>query len=454
MKITFENPEKVNGLMTLAVEEADYKQEVEKTLKDYRKRANIPGFRPGQAPMGLIKRQIGTQVKADAINKVVGENLQKYIVDNKIKMLGQPLGAADHEPVDLDKEAPYVFKFDIAVAPEFKVELSDKDKVVYYDIKVDDKMIDDQVDMFASRNGHYEKAESYDPEQRDLLKGDLRELDDKGNTLEGGIEVESATLMPQYIKEEAQKKLFDGAKLGDIITWNPRKAYPESDVEISALLKIDKEKVAEHTGDFSYQITEISRFAKAEVNQELFDSVYGAEAGIKDEKAFRETIAKGLTAQLETDADYRFLQDVRKYAEKKVGDLQFPEALLKRMMIENNKDKGAEFVEKNFDASIQELKWHLIREQLAEANGVKVEDDDVLTAARETARAQFAQYGMNNVPEEYINNYAQEMLKKRETVDNLVERAIDRKLMEALKGVVKLTKKSISIDDFNKLWQE
>ena len=454
MKITFENPEKVNGLMTLTVEEADYKQEVEKTLKDYRKRANIPGFRPGQAPMGLIKRQIGTQVKADAINKVVGENLQKYIVDNKIKMLGQPLGAADHEPVDLDKEAPYVFKFDIAIAPEFKVELSDKDKVVYYDIKVDDKMIDDQVDMFASRNGHYEKAESYDPEQRDLLKGDLRELDDKGNTLEGGIEVESATLMPQYIKEEAQKKLFDGAKLGDIITWNPRKAYPESDVEISALLKIDKENVAEHTGDFSYQITEISRFAKAEVNQELFDSVYGAEAGIKDEKTFRETIAKGLTAQLETDADYRFLQDVRKYAEKKVGDLQFPEALLKRMMIENNKDKGAEFVEKNFDASIQELKWHLIREQLAEANGVKVEDDDVLTAARETARAQFAQYGMNNVPEEYINNYAQEMLKKRETVDNLVERAIDRKLMEALKGVVKLTKKSISIDDFNKLWQE
>lgn len=454
MKITFENPEKVNGLMTLTVEEADYKQEVEKTLKDYRKRANIPGFRPGQAPMGLIKRQIGTQVKADAINKVVGENLQKYIVDNKIKMLGQPLGAADHEPVDLDKEAPYVFKFDIAIAPEFKVELSDKDKVVYYDIKVDDKMIDDQVDMFASRNGHYEKAESYDPEQRDLLKGDLRELDDKGNTLEGGIEVESATLMPQYIKEEAQKKLFDGAKLGDIITWNPRKAYPESDVEISSLLKIDKEKVAEHTGDFSYQITEISRFAKAEVNQELFDSVYGAEAGIKDEKAFREAIAKGLTAQLQTDADYRFLQDVRKYVEKKVGDLQFPEALLKRMMIENNKDKGAEFVEKNFDASIQELKWHLIREQLAEANGVKVEDDDVLTAARETARAQFAQYGMNNVPEEYINNYAQEMLKKRETVDNLVERAIDRKLMEALKGVVKLTKKSISIDDFNKLWQE
>ena len=454
MKITFENPEKVNGLMTITVEEADFKQEVEKTLKDYRKRANIPGFRPGQAPMALIKRQVGAQVKADAINKLLGENLQKYIVDNKIQMLGQPLGAENHEPVDLEKEAPYEFKFDIAVAPEFKVELNDKDKVTYYNIKVDDKMIDEQVDMFASRAGHYGKAEVYDPEQRDMLKGDLRELDDNGNTLEGGIEVEAATLMPQYIKEEAQKKLFKGAKLGDIITWNPRKAYPESDVEISSLLRIDKEKVAEHTGDFSYQITEISRFTKAEVNQELFDSVYGAESGIKDEKAFREAIAKGLTAQLESDADYRFMVDVRKYAEEKVGDLVFPEALLKRMMIENNKDKGAEFVEKNFDASIKELKWHLIREQLAEANGVKVEDDDVKNAAREMARAQFAQYGMNNVPDEYVDNYAQEMLKKRETVDNLVERAIDKKLTKALKDAVKLTKKSISVDDFNKLWNE
>ena len=454
MKITFENPDKVNGLMTITVEEADYKAEVEKTLKDYRKRANIPGFRPGQVPMGIVKRQVGAQVKADAINKVLGESLQKYIVDNKIQMLGQPLGAEEHEPVDLEKEAPYEFKFDIAVAPEFKIELNDTDKVTYYNIKVDDKLIDDQVDMFASRNGHYDKAETYDPEQRDMLKGDLREVDADGNTLEGGLEVEGAVLMPQYMKVDDQKKLFDGAKLGDIITWNPRKAYPESDVEISSLLKIDKEKVAEHTGDFSYQITEISRFVKAEVNQELFDSVYGADSGIKDEKAFREAIAKGISAQLESDADYKFLQDVRKYAEEKVGDLTFPEALLKRMMLQNNQDKGEDFVEKNLEGSIKELKWHLIREQLAEAAGVKVEDADVKTAAKEMARAQFAQYGMNNVPDEYLENYAQDMLKKRETVDSLVERAIDHKLTLALKSVVKLVKKSISLEDFNKKLSE
>ena len=156
MNISFENPDKINGLMTLTVEEADYKEEVEKTLKNYRKKANIPGFRPGQAPMGMIKRQIGASVKMDAINKVIGENLQKYIVDNKIQMLGQPMPNEAQEPVDIENgEAPYVFKFDIAVAPEFKAELTDKDTVDYYEIEVDDKLIDQQVDMFASRAGHH-----------------------------------------------------------------------------------------------------------------------------------------------------------------------------------------------------------------------------------------------------------------------------------------------------------
>jgi trigger factor len=148
------------------------------------------------------------------------------------------------------------------------------------------------------------------------------------------------------------------------------------------------------------------------------------------------------------------MQDVRKYAEDKVGELTFPEALLKRMMIQNNQDKGEEYVEKNFEGSIKELKWHLIREQLAEANGVKVEDADVKDAAKEMARAQFAQYGMNNVPDEYIENYAKEMLKKRENVDGFVERAIDIKLSAALKEAVKLNEKEISLDEFNKMMSE
>jgi trigger factor len=453
MNITFEAADKVNGLMTVTLEKNDYQQDVDKTLKDYRKRANIPGFRPGQAPMSMIKRQFEPSVKVDVVNKLLGEKLYGYIRENNIHMLGEPLPSEQQEQLDFDSDQPLVFKFDIAVAPEFVAELTDKDKVDYYNINVDDKLIDQQVEMYQNRGGQYEKVENYDAEQRDMLKGDLRELDADGNVKEGGIEVADAVLMPQYMKVDDQKKLFDGAKLGDIITWNPRKAYPESDVEVSSLLKIEKDQVADHTGDFTYQITEISRFTKAEVNQQLFDQVFG-EGTVKDEKEFRQKISDMISLQFQSDADYKFLLDVRAYMEKKVGKLEFPEALLKRVMLQNNKDKGADFVEKNFDASIKELAWHLIKEQLVNAQGIKVEDDDLKAVAKEAARVQFAQYGMSNVPDEYLDNYAQEMLKKRESLDGLVDRAVDVKLTAALKQVVKLNKKSISLEEFQKLLNE
>ena len=453
MNIQFEAPDKVNGLMTITLETADYQPEVEKTLKDYRKRANIPGFRPGQAPMGMIKRQFGTSVKVDVVNKMLGEKLYEYVRENKIQMLGEPLPSDQQEQLDFEGEQPLVFKFDIAVAPQFEAKISGKDKVEYYNITVDDKLIDQQVEMYQSRAGHYEKVENFDGEQRDMLKGDLRELDEKGNVKEGGIEVSDAVLMPQYMKVEDQKKLFDGAKLGDIITWNPRKAYPESDVEVSSLLKIQKEEVKNHEGDFTYQITEISRFTKAEINKELFDQTFG-EGTVKNEKEFRQKIADQISTQFKSDSDYKFLLDVRKHMEKKIGKLEFPEALLKRVMLNNNKDKGADFVEKNFDASIKELAWHLIKEQLVAAQGIKIEDADLKEIAKEAARAQFAQYGMANVPDEYLENYAQEMLKKRENVDGLVDRAVDVKLTAALKSVVKLDEKAISLEDFQKMLQE
>lgn len=450
MKISFENPDKVNGLLTLTVEEADYKENVEKTLKNYRKKANVPGFRPGMVPMGMIKRQFGTTAKVDEINKLLGEQIYKYVKDNNIQMLGEPLPSDKQEPVDMEKEAPYTFMFDIAVAPEFKAELTGDDTIDYYTITVDDKIIDQQIDVFASRAGHYDKVEDY--QANDMLKGDIRELDENGNTKEGGITVEGAVLMPEYIKVEDQKKLFDGAKLGDIITFNPKKAYPESDIEVSSLLKMKKEEVADLTADFSYQITEISRYVKAEVNQELFDQVYGKDV-IKDEKDFREKIAEGLKAQFAVDSDFKFIQDVRKYLVDKVGALTYPDALLKRIMLNNNKDKGEEFVEKNYEQSIKELTWHLIKEQLVKANGIKIEDADIEETAKEAAKAQFAQYGMNNIPEEYIENYAKDMLKKREYIDSFVDRSIDRKLTEVLKNVVKLENKTATLEEFNKMMQ-
>ena len=450
MKISFENPDKVNGLLTITVEEADYQASVEKTLKDYRKKANYPGFRPGMVPMGLIKKQYGASAKMDAINKLIGEQIYKYMQDNKIQMLGEPLPSEKQEAQDLEKPAPYTFAFDIAVAPEFKIELNGHNKIDHYTIIVDDALIDRQVEMFTSRNGTYEKAESY--EDNDMLKGDLRELDEKGNTKEDGITVEAASILPNYIKDEAQKALFNGAKLGDIITLNVSKAF-ESEAEIASLLKVERDRVKDIKSDFSYQITDIQRYKKHPINQELFDSLFGKDT-VKSEKEFREKIAEGLKEQLAVDADYKFILDVRAYCEKKVGKLEFPDALLKRIMLNNNKDKGEEFVEKNYEQSIKELTWHLIKEQLVADNQIKVNDEDVLNAAKETARVQFAQYGMNNVPDEYVENYAKEILKKRENVDGLVDRAVDIKLTDALKKVVKLNEKEISLDDFNKMMSE
>lgn len=449
MKISFENADKVNGQLTIVVEEADYNEKVEKTLKDYRKKANIPGFRPGQAPLSLIKKQVGEQVKMDELNKLVGETIYSYLKDNNVQFLGEPLPSAKQEAQDLAKPAPYTFVFDIAVAPEIDLELTDKDKLDYYEITVDDKLVDEQVDMFASRAGKYEQVEKY--QAKDMLKGDMKELNADGSEKEGGIVKEGAVLMPEYIKVDDQKKLFKGLKRGQVVVFNPKKAFPESAIEVSSMLGISKEEAANVDSDFAFHVLEITRYAKAPVNQELFDAIYG-EGAVKDEADFRSKIAEGIANQLVSNSEYKLLQDLRAYCEKKVGKLVFPEEMLKRVM--RTKVKDAKEVDEKFDASLEELKWHLIKERLVKANDVKVNDDDVLDAARLQARIQFAQYGMSNLPDETVDNYAREMLKNRETLDGFVDRAVENKLVEALKKVVKLKKKKVSLDDFNKMMEE
>ena len=450
MKITFDCPDKINGVLTMTVEPADYQEKVEKTLKDYRKKAQVPGFRPGMVPMGMIKKQYGTAVKADEVNRLLGEKLYEYVRENKIQMLGEPLPSEKQQPQNFEKDEELTFVFDIAVAPEFKVALSGKDKIAYYTITVDDKLIDQQVQMYTSQGGEFVKADVFSG--NDTITGDLRQLDEKGNTLEGGITTESGMIMPAYIKDDKQKKLFDGCKPGDIITFNPKKAYPDNDAEVAALLKVKKEEIADVNSDFSFQVTEIRHFQPAEVDQKLFDRVLG-EGTVTSEKAFREKIGEQLKAQFVGSSDYKFMQDVRAHLEKKVGKLEFPEALLKRVMLQNNKDKDADYVEKNFDGSIKELAWHLIKEQIVAAQEIKVEDADVKRVAMEAVRAQFAQYGMSNVPDDVLENYAEEQLKNRENIDGFVDRAVDLKLTEKLKTVVKLDEKSVTLEEFNKMME-
>lgn len=450
MNISFEKTSAVSALLTVKMEKADYADAVKKSIKNYCQKAQMPGFRPGKVPASLVQKMYGAQVKAEEVNKLLGEKLYDYIKQENVNMLGEPLPSDKQQTQDIEAQDDFEFVFDIALAPEFEATLDSKDAVDYYDIEVTDAQVEEQVKAFAGRAGHSEGVDSY--QDRDIVRGLLAELDENGQPKEGGLQIESASVMPAYFKNEDQKKIFEGVKKNDVITFNVSKAYEGSDAEVAALLKIKKEEAAQHTGDFTFQIEEISRFVPAEVNQALFDQIYGKDA-VKSEDEFRQKIKEGMTQQYVADSDYKFLLDVRKYMEEKVGALEFPEELLKRIMKANNPDKDEAFVNDNFDKSIEELKWHLIKEQLVKANEIKVTDDDVKAAAIEATRFQFAQYGMNNIPDEYLEQYAAEMMKKKEQVQGLVERSIDKKLTGALKNVVKLNHKSVTAEDFGKLFE-
>jgi trigger factor len=258
--------------------------------------------------------------------------------------------------------------------------------------------------------------------------------------------------MPTYFKNDEQKALFNGAKVNDILVINPSKAYEGNEAEVSSLLKVKKEEVAQYTGDFSFQVNEISRFVPAEINQEFFNAVFG-EGAVEGEEAFRAKVKEGIQAQHVLDSDYKFLLDLRAYREAKVGEVEFPNEVLKKVMLNNNKEKGEAYVEEHFEASINELKWHLIKEKLVKANDIKLEQADVKAAAVEAARMQFAQYGMNNVPVEYLENYAEEMLKNKQQAQSLIERSIETKLVAALKNVLNLNHKAVSAEEFGKLFE-
>lgn len=450
MNIQFDKVGNVNAELTIHLEKADYESKVTKALKDFSRKAQMPGFRPGKVPMSLVKKMYGTQAKADEVNKLLQDTLFNYIKENNINMLGEPLGSEKQVPQDIEKQEDFTFVFDIALAPEFKAEIGSEDTIDYYDIEVAEEMITKQLDALRQQAGHPENVEEY--ADRDILRGTLAELNEEGQPKEGGIVVETASLMPTYFKNDDQKKLFEGAKKNSVIAFNPTTAYEANETELASLLKIEKEDVKNHAGNFSLQIDEISRFVPAELNEEFYEKAFGKDA-VKNEEEARAKVKESIQALQSNDSDYKFLLDVRAHMEQKVGELEFPNELLKKIMIANNKEKGEQYVEDNFDKSIVELKWHLIKEQLVKAQNIKVDDKDVKQAAIQAARFQFAQYGMNNIPDEYLENYAQEMLKRQEQVNALVERCIDQKLTEALKPVVTLNHKSVSSEEFTKMFE-
>ena len=450
MNIQFDKTSNVSAELTISFEKADYQERVEKALKDYRKKAALPGFRPGQVPLSLMKKRFGGEITAEEVQKLLSEKLYGDLRENKVNMLGDPLASEKQQAIDFDAEQ-LDFIFDIALAPEFDAKLTDKDKVPYYTIEITDEMIDGQVKAYCQRGGHYEQVEKW--QDGDMTKGHIAELDDDGNIKEGGIVKEDAVMLPDYFKNADQKKKFDGVGVNTVLTFNPSEAYEGSAIEVSSLLGITKEEAENVKGNFSYQINELTRYVPAELTQELFDRVFG-EGVVKSEEEFRGRIKEQMEQQFAKDSEFRFMIDVREYLEKRIGDLEWPDALLKRIMRANNPDKEESYVEDNYAGSVKELEWHLIKEQLADQTAIKVEQPDVLEVVKEQTRDQFAQYGMANVPEEVIERYANEQLQKRDQLDGYVARAVERKLGAALKDVVKLQKKNVSIEDFNKLFEK
>ena len=410
MNITLEKVDAVNAVITAEIAPADYEEKFNKALKDYRKQANMPGFRKGMVPVGLIKKQFGKSILAEEVSRLLNTSLFDYVRDNKVGMLGDPLPVED-DTLDFVEGNTFTFKFEIALAPEFEADLSKDDKISYYNVTVSDDMVNKQIDMYRQRTGEYKKVDEY--QDNDMLKGTLTELDK-----ENAISEENEVMLPKYFKNEDQKALFAGVKAGDTVTFNPSVAYEGNDMEIATLLHIEKGQVDEHKGDFTFTVNEITRFVPGDLDEKVFNLVY-PDGSVKTAEEFTAKIREAIEQQFAKDSDYRFVVDLREYVTAKIGELTFPDEKLKKMMLANaNGDEKK--VEENYDESIKELTWHLIQEKFVEKIGIKVDDSDVKEMAKEVTRMQFAQYGMLNVPDEYLEDSVREMLKKRSTVDNLV----------------------------------
>lgn len=440
-----------SAVITVKMEKADYQDAVKKELKHIASQVEIPGFRKGKAPFSFVEKRYGIQTKMEQVDKLLNASLVNYIGESKLEILGEPMVSEKQGQLDIVAQDSFEFVFDVALAPEFNISLDSNDHIDFYDIEVTDEQVQEQVDMFARQAGHHENVEEY--ADKDILRGVLAEQDAEGNVLEDGISVEKASIMPTYFKNNSQKVLFEGAKVGDVKTINPSEAYEGNDNEVASLLHIKKEEVADHKGNFTFQIEEISRFVPAEFNQDFFDSVF-EEGEVKTEEEFRNKVRELLKTQRVADADFKFLRDLRTYCEGKVGELDFCRELLKKFMLQNLKkeENAEEIVEKDFETSLHTLKWQLIKEKLAKAFEVKVEHDDIREQAVKTARIMFLRYGMPNVPEEYVEQYADKMLEDEGQLRRLIDQCVEAAIVEGAKKTVSLDHKEISLSEFQKFF--
>lgn len=449
MNISRENIDDLNAVLKVKIEKADYQEKVESVLRDYRKKANIKGFRPGMVPIGLIKKMYGSTVKIDEINKAVSENIHRYLTDEKIEILGDPMPKTDNqERIDFENQDDFDFSFELGLTPAFELNISKKDSATFYEIVIDDKMKNDFVSNYTRRYGEFKKADS--TEDKDILKGKIEALDEKGEPLPGGLTADETTLAVDIIKDEEIRNKFIGKNENDTIDFDIRKAFP-NDNEIAGLLKKKKEEVESLEGNFRFSVREITRFHPAELSQELYNRIYG-EGVVNSEEEFMKKIEEEISENLKRESEFKLMQDVKKLTIEKT-DFQLPEDFLKRWLLKVNKDTTGEQIDQEFDSFRNDLKWQLIRNKVARKNELKITEEELQKEAENITRYQFRQYGLFYATDEQIANYAKETLKKEEDAKRIADKILEDKVLVLLKDVVEVGNKSVTVDEFNKLFE-
>lgn len=449
MNITRENIDELNALLKVEIKKADYEENVEKVLRDYRKKANVKGFRPGMVPIGLIKKMYGKAVQLDEINKLVSDNIRKYLTDEKLDILGDPLPKSDEDNlVDFDKQEDFEFSFELGLAPVFELKLSKKNKVNFYELIVDEKMKNDFIGNYTRRFGEFVNVDK--SVDTDMLKGNITALDADGNIVPDGIAAENTTLSVAIIKDEKIKKQFTGKKVADVIDFDLRKALP-NDFEIAGLLKKQKDEATGIEGNFRFTINEINRFNPAEIGKELFDKVYG-EGVVTTQEEFMTKIEEEIGRNLKRESDYKLMLDLKKLTLEKT-DFTLPEEFLKKWLVRVNENTTEEQVEKEFDSFTKDLKWQLIRNKVAKDNEIKITEEELHSEAENITRYQFQQYGLFYATDEQIHNYAHELLNREEDAKKIAEKILEEKAIEKIKEMVRLENKNVTVEEFNKLFE-
>lgn len=447
MNVKFEKIDNVNATLTVSFVEDDYKGEVKKQLNELGRTHPIKGFRPGHVPAAILQKYYGNQVLTQVVDRMVSHEMSKYIVDNKVNVLGEPMLDKDTR-VDLNNDKNFEFKFNLGLAPEFDVKLSKDIKVPYYNIQVTQEMIDKQNAEYRSRYGRQVPGEQADEDS--FIRGAMAELNEDGSVKEDGIKVERGVIVPRYLKDDEQKAKFIGAKINDNVVFNPYKAADGSAAELSAMLNIDKDKTEIHS-DFQMQLEEILVKQEAEMNQEFFDAVLGHDQA-KDEGEYFDKLKDMLAAQLKNDSNYRFTIDAENVIKGVVGELELPDEFLKRFLLAREEKSDEKKIEEDYPHTKSQLQWQLIKEKIARNLNVEINNDDKMRLARFLAAQQFAQYGMSNLPDDVIDNYAQKLLDDERYSEEINNRAFEDKVFAAIKDAVALDEHSVSVDEFNKLF--